>query len=129
MKQIEIRELDFPGADDESRTALHARLAAELDFPPYYGANLDALNDCLEELDEPLDITFVRASEEAFLRYEELIAGAEGEWGWFDKLCRCFERATRENDELEVTFTHEPIGAEEWAFDFDAGDEDTAAWD
>ena len=74
MKQIEIRELDFPGADDESRAALHARLAAELDFPPYYGANLDALNDCLEELDEPLDITFVRASEEAFLRYEELIA-------------------------------------------------------
>ena len=113
MMQIEIREIDFPGTDDESRAALHAFLARELDFPPYYGANLDALNDCLEELDEPVDITFVRASEEAFFRYEDLIASGGGEWTWFDKLCRCFERATRENDELEVTFTHEPVGAGE----------------
>ena len=129
MKQIEIRELDFPGTDDASRAALHARLAAELDFPPYYGANLDALNDCLEELGEPLDITFVRASEEDFLRYEELIAGAEGDWTWFDKLCRCFERATRENDELEVTFTHEPASADESTLLCDFDDEDTEAWD
>ena len=50
MKQIEIREIDYPGTDDASRAALHELLARELDFPPYYGANLDALNDCLEEI-------------------------------------------------------------------------------
>ena len=118
MKQITIRELDFSGTDDASRAAMHALLARELNFPPYYGANLDALNDCLEELDEPVGITFVRASEETFLRYEALIAGGAGEWGWFDRLCRCFERATRDNDELEVTFAHElaesPGADDEW---------------
>ncbi len=28
---------------------LHAALAAVLDFPPYYGRNMDALYDCLTE--------------------------------------------------------------------------------
>ncbi|MGI6220443.1 MAG: barstar family protein [Coriobacteriales bacterium] len=120
MRQIEIRETEYPGTDDASRAALHARLASELGFPSYYGANLDALNDCLEELDEPTEVTVVRATEEDFIRYENLIAGGDGEWTWFDKLCRCLERATGENDELEVTFAHEVT-----AIDFD----DFVYWD
>ena len=115
MRQITIRELDFPGTDDGSRAALHALLARELDFPPYYGANLDALNDCLGELDGPVGITVVRESEEALLHYENLIAGGDGEWTWFDKLCRCLERASRENEDLEVAFAHEPADAREQA--------------
>ena len=37
------------GARMDSREALHAELKAKLSLPDYYGANLDALNDCLSE--------------------------------------------------------------------------------
>lgn len=33
--------------------AFHRRIAAVLDFPAHYGANLDALWDCLSELEGP----------------------------------------------------------------------------
>ena len=33
------------------RTDMHECLARELDFPDWYGKNLDALYDCLTELD------------------------------------------------------------------------------
>ena len=35
------------------RAALHAALAKELCLPEYYGANLDALHDCLTEIAVP----------------------------------------------------------------------------
>ena len=37
------------GARMDSCEALHAELKAKLSLPDYYGANLDALNDCLSE--------------------------------------------------------------------------------
>ena len=40
--------LDLAGAADAS--GLHTALATALDFPDYYGRNLDALNDCLGDL-------------------------------------------------------------------------------
>lgn len=40
--------LDFAGTD--SVGAVHERLKAAFGFPAYYGANWDALCDCLEEL-------------------------------------------------------------------------------
>ena len=36
--------------------ALHAHLAQLLELPEYYGANLDALYDCLTELGEETEI-------------------------------------------------------------------------
>ncbi|MCW2816893.1 MAG: hypothetical protein JWN84_4348 [Nocardioides sp.] len=38
------------GARIDSAPALHAALAAALRFPDWYGANLDALADCLREV-------------------------------------------------------------------------------
>ena len=35
------------GKDMGDRDALHAELKKKLGLPEYYGANLDALNDCL----------------------------------------------------------------------------------
>lgn len=40
--------IDFRSYD--SLAAFHDDIAIKLDFPNYYGRNLDALNDCLREL-------------------------------------------------------------------------------
>jgi hypothetical protein len=34
---------------------MHESLLVELSFPAYYGKNLDALNDCISDLDVPDD--------------------------------------------------------------------------
>ena len=67
---------------------LHARLAAALDFPDWYGHNLDALMDCLTDLDE-VTVTLTGWGETAF--------PAEGFW-------RVFRRAAEENPDLTVVF-------------------------
>ena len=38
------------------REALHAELKEKLGLPSYYGGNLDALNDCLGERTEPVNL-------------------------------------------------------------------------
>lgn len=42
--------IDCGGCADKKE--LHARIAAALSFPDWYGHNLDALMDCLTDLDE-----------------------------------------------------------------------------
>ncbi len=53
MKKITI---DFGGPDAAaalSRREIHEYIAEKMDFPPYYGHNLDALYDCLTDICEP----------------------------------------------------------------------------
>jgi hypothetical protein len=38
-----------------SSAAMHDSLKQVLEFPDYYGRNFDALNDCLRDIDVPLD--------------------------------------------------------------------------
>lgn len=45
---------DLDAAELHSAAELHARLKAQLPFPPWYGENLDALYDCLTSL--PVDV-------------------------------------------------------------------------
>ena len=93
MREIIIDEATFESAED-----VHAYLADELGFPAYYGANLDALNDCLGDVDEPCGITVYMN--------DSLPADAADEAGafatWFPKLVRTLLRAARDNDSLEV---------------------------
>lgn len=49
--EYEINEFDCSSWVDEA--AMHGDIAAGLGFPDYYGRNLDALNDCLSDLDVP----------------------------------------------------------------------------
>lgn len=57
-KKIVLKERDLESAADA-----HVTLAEELEFPDYYGANWDALADCLGDVREPTRIVLKRAVE------------------------------------------------------------------
>ena len=52
MREVMIRGIDFGSMEE-----IHEFLQDELDFPAYYGRNLDALYDVMTELNEDIDIT------------------------------------------------------------------------
>lgn len=78
--------IDCGGCADKKE--LHARIAAAMNFPHWYGHNLDALRDCLIDLDEA-HITLTGWRETAF--------PAEGFW-------QVFVDSAQENPQLSVTF-------------------------
>lgn len=51
------RHVTLSGNRIKTKDALHAFLAKKLNFPDYYGKNLDALHDCLSAYRTPLHIT------------------------------------------------------------------------
>lgn len=54
---VEHAEVGFgliEGWQAETRSGFHDQVAAALDFPDYYGRNLDALHDCLGDLASPV---------------------------------------------------------------------------
>lgn len=51
------------GSEMTSRDSAHAHLAERLSFPNYYGRNLDALHDCLTEVNEPTHIIIEHCNE------------------------------------------------------------------
>ena len=69
-------------------TQVHDYLKEMLEFPEYYGKNLDALYDCLTDL---MDV-------------EITITAPEEDGAIFQKVLRVFKAADRENDELKVNF-------------------------
>jgi RNAse (barnase) inhibitor barstar len=74
----------------EDRRAVHAYLASTLDFPEWYGNNLDALVDCLTDISTPTGISLVRMRDEGPLAQ------------WFDKLALALMVAGRENPALDI---------------------------
>lgn len=88
MKQIILDITPF-----EEKISLHRYLKETLDFPFYYGANLDALFDELTSTVDPILIT---------LRYPKLPKGTMIDY--FPRLLRVFEDAVRENYNLQITF-------------------------
>ena len=81
-----IRERDITTRED-----IHAVLAEGLAFPSYYGASLNALDDCLGDISKPSLVRVVRE------RGEGLPVG-----DYLDKVCICLMRAARENPALDV---------------------------
>ncbi len=51
-----MKQITLSCATLKTKDALHAALAEALDFPDWYGANLDALYDCLQDLDDPVHL-------------------------------------------------------------------------
>lgn len=54
-----MKEILINCANITTREELHDLLARELNFPDWYGKNLDALHDCLTGLCEETSITFL----------------------------------------------------------------------
>lgn len=67
---------------------VHDYLKEMLEFPEYYGKNLDALFDCLTDLDN-VEITITAPEEDGAI---------------FQKVLRVFKAADRENGALKVNF-------------------------
>jgi RNAse (barnase) inhibitor barstar len=78
----------YDGRGDETRADVLAGLGAALDFPAYYGRNLDALADCLRDV-VPADRAgtvllwdawgrFARADERSFARVLRVIGTRTG---------------------------------------------------
>jgi RNAse (barnase) inhibitor barstar len=88
MQEITIYESDFPDA-----LAVHDYLAEKLSFPTYYGRNLSALADCLEDVDQPTRIVVERVDDDLW-----------DERPWFGRICRVLQRVGLESDALEVVF-------------------------
>lgn len=84
--EVIIRERELSSRDD-----IHAALAAGLAFPSYYGASLNALDDCLGDVSKPALVRVVRE------RGEDLPVA-----DYLDKVCACLMRAARENPALDV---------------------------
>ena len=67
---------------------VHDYLKETLDFPEYYGKNLDALYDCLTDLAD-IEITITAPDKDGAI---------------FQKVLRIFKAANRENEGLKVNF-------------------------
>lgn len=65
---------------------VHSYLKECLEFPEYYGNNLDALHDCLTDLDT-IEITITAPEEDGAI---------------FQRVLRVFKAADRENDSLKL---------------------------
>lgn len=75
-----------------SLPSLHKYLHVALALPEYYGANLDALHDCLTDIAEPTELVVPAA------------VADEANLGWYgQQLLAVLQDAATENEALTVT--------------------------
>ena len=109
----QLHEVIIREADVSTREDLHETLAEGLGFPAHYGANLNALDDCLGDISSPVLVRVVRE------RGEGLPLA-----GYVDKACLCLLRAARENPALDVEISFAE-GSRSWRDAFaEPGDEE-----
>ncbi|MCQ2507336.1 MAG: barstar family protein [Dorea sp.] len=73
------------------KDASHAYLKEALDLPDYYGGNLDALFDCLSEMNET----------------EIVVENVENAGEYYVRIITIMLGASQENDGLEITIEEE----------------------
>lgn len=84
-------ELVLDGAEIKTREDVHCCFAETLHFPKWYGANLDALYDCLTDFQEDVRILFL---------HRELLEERLGIYA--EKLQRVLVDASAENSHLKI---------------------------
>lgn len=86
-----MKTIIIDGNEIISMSDIHSIFAEELDFPEWYGKNLDALYDCLGDVTEEVEIIFENTDE-----LEENLGIS------FKKLMRLLEDVSSENDYISV---------------------------
>ena len=72
-----MKEITIDCSPLRSPKELHRVLAEKLEFPEYYGNNLDALYDCLTELGEDTHLTLLHLPD--FSGFRETLTDAEAD--------------------------------------------------
>lgn len=87
-----MRKISLDLARMHSVPALHNYLRSALALPVYYGANLDALYDCLTEIAEATELVVPEA------------IASEAHLGWYGaQLLRVLQDAAAANKNLQIT--------------------------
>ena len=87
-----MKKITLDLAHMQSVPALHNYLRSVLALPVYYGANLDALYDCLTELDAATELVV------------PAVIADEAHLGWYgEQLLQVLQDAAEENEALTVT--------------------------
>lgn len=81
------------GAAVGSMDRLHRLLAEQLDFPDWYGGNLDALYDCLTDLPEETTVILLHSQ-----------ALAETLGSGYARFCRVLKDVAEENPRLHIQY-------------------------
>ena len=81
-----MKQITLDGNILSDAAMVHDYLIEMLEFPEYYGKNLDALHDCLTDL-EHIDITITAPKEDGAI---------------FQKILRVFKAAERESESLKL---------------------------
>ncbi|MEE8886179.1 MAG: barstar family protein [Eubacteriales bacterium] len=71
-----------------SREAVQELIMQKLQFPDYYGKNLDALHDCLTDLDEDIVLVVQEPADTAAFPMEGIQPGDEADDGYLRRLNR-----------------------------------------
>lgn len=88
-----MRIIKIDGREMKTPEDAHSYLAKVLSLPHYYGKNLDALHDCLTDINEPTNIIVVHCGE------LELTLGFYG-----TSLLKVLEFSSKESEFLTVFF-------------------------
>ena len=81
-----MKQITLDGNILADTAKVHDYLKEMLPFPEYYGNNLDALHDCLTDLND-LEITITSPDEDGAI---------------FQKILRVFKAADRKNDSIKL---------------------------
>lgn len=81
------------GREIQDRDKLHDVLSASLSFPEWYGRNLDALYDCLTDMQEEVEIRFL---------WEDILREHLG--GYAEALIKAVCVSAEENSRIRLVF-------------------------
>lgn len=81
-----MKQIILDGSILADAAAVHEYVKEQLQFPDYYGKNLDALHDCLTDLDD-IEITITSPKEDGAI---------------FQRIARVFKAAANENESLKL---------------------------